>query len=86
LSSPNELVEVSLARTRRILLPLVRKKELNHESVRNMVFYAICLVGICVGLYLLVVKGEKTLGSNLVTASFVALLGGKSILPKGKAD
>jgi phosphotransferase system glucose/maltose/N-acetylglucosamine-specific IIC component len=63
-----------------------RKKQLNHDSMRNMAFYGICLVGICVGLYLLVAKSERTLGSNIVTACFVALLGGKSILGNKDKD
>jgi hypothetical protein len=61
-----------------------RKKQLNHDSVRSMLFYLLCLIGISIGLYLLVAKGERTLGSNIVTACFVALLGGKSILSKDK--
>ena len=61
-----------------------RKKRLNHETARNLVLYITCIVGIGIGLYLYIVKGEKTVGSNIVTACFVALLGGKALLPKDK--
>jgi hypothetical protein len=61
-----------------------RKKRLNHESARNFVLYFTCLLGIGIGLYLYIDKGEKTIGSNIVTACFVALLGGKALLPKEK--
>jgi len=59
-----------------------RKKRLNHETARNFVLYVTCLIGIAVGLYLYIAKGEKTIGSNIVTACFVTLLGGKALLPK----
>jgi hypothetical protein len=43
------------------------------------------VIGICTGLYLLVVKKDETLGSNILIASFLALLGGgKFIAQKGK--
>ena len=61
-----------------------RKKRLNHETARNFVLYVTCLLGIGVGLYLYIAKNEKTIGSNIVTACFVALLGGKSLLTKDK--
>lgn len=61
-----------------------RKKKLNHETLRNLLLYATCVLGIGIGLYLYVGKGEKTVGSNIVTACFVALLGGKALLGKEK--
>jgi hypothetical protein len=61
-----------------------RKKRLNHDTARNLILYVTCLLGIGVGLYLYIAKGEKTIGSNIVTACFVALLGGKALLPKDK--
>jgi hypothetical protein len=61
-----------------------RKKRLNHETARNFVLYVTCLLGIGVGLYLYIAKNEKTIGSNIVTACFVALLGGKALLTKDK--
>jgi phosphotransferase system glucose/maltose/N-acetylglucosamine-specific IIC component len=61
-----------------------RTKKLNHQTALNLIFYALCVAGIAVGLYLYTAKGEKTVGSNVITACFVALLGGKALLPKEK--
>lgn len=61
-----------------------RKKRLNHETMRNLLLYFTCLLGIGIGLYLYIGKDEKTIGSNIVTACFVALLGGKALLAKDK--
>jgi len=61
-----------------------RKKRLNHETARNLLLYITCVLGIGVGLYLYVGKDEKTIGSNIITACFLTLLGGKALLPKEK--
>ncbi len=63
-----------------------RKKRLNHETLKNSVILAVCVVGICAGLYLLVVKKDQaSLGSSILIASFMALLGGgKSLFQKEK--
>lgn len=62
-----------------------RKKSLNHATSLSLVVAITCIAGIACGLYLLVVKGQQTLGSGLLIASFMALLsGGKSILQKDK--
>lgn len=62
-----------------------RKKKLNHDTIRSMSIILVCVGGIACGLYLLVVKGNQTLGSGLLIACFMALLnGGKSILQNDK--
>jgi hypothetical protein len=62
---------------------IYRLKRLNHESAKTFVVLGLCVAGAICGLYLLV-QGHTTLGSNLLTASFVAVLGGKSLLSKDK--
>lgn len=57
-----------------------RKKRLNHETFRNTIISAVCVVGICTGLYLLVVKKDEQVGSNILIASFLALLGGGKLI------
>jgi hypothetical protein len=43
------------------------------------------VIGICTGLYLLVVKKDELVGSNILIASFLALLeGGKLISHRDK--
>jgi hypothetical protein len=60
-----------------------RKKRLNHATALSLLIAVTCVLGIACGLYLLVVRKEQTLGSGLLIASFMALLGGgKSILQK----
>jgi hypothetical protein len=62
-----------------------RMKRLNHETLRSMVITSICVVGICTGLYLLVVRKDETLGSSILIACFMALLGGgKSLFQKDR--
>lgn len=61
-----------------------RTKSLNHETARNIVITLVCVAGVACGLYLLVSRKNNTLGSNILIASFMALLGGKSILQRDK--
>jgi hypothetical protein len=62
-----------------------RQKRLNHETFRNTLISAVCVIGICTGLYLLVVKKDELVGSNILIASFLALLeGGKLISHRDK--
>lgn len=61
-----------------------RKKRLNHETAKYMILAAVSVAGIIVGLYLLVVQKDSSVGTPLLIASFMALLGGKSLLPKEK--
>ena len=62
-----------------------RTKQLNHETMKNMVVTLVCVLGICTGLFLVVVRKDEALGSNILIASFLALLGGgKSFFQKGK--
>ena len=63
-----------------------RMKRLNHDTLRNMVIATVCVVGIGTGLYLLVIKKDETIGSTILVASFMALLGGggKSLFQREK--
>jgi len=62
-----------------------RKKNLNHTTALSLVIASACIIGIAIGLYLLVVKGQQTIGTGLLIASFMALLqGGKSLLKSDK--
>jgi hypothetical protein len=61
-----------------------RKQRLIFDTVKNFGISIACLVGIGVGLYLYIAKGDKTLGSNIVIACFVTLLGGKTLFQKDK--
>ena len=61
-----------------------RLKRLSHDTWRGIAFNIICFLGLGTGLYLYVEKGATTLGSNIITGSFVALLGPKSLLQKDK--
>jgi hypothetical protein len=61
-----------------------RKKRLNHDTAKNMILTGVCVGGIIVGLYLLVAKNDNSVGTPLLVASFMALVGGKSLLPKEK--
>jgi len=63
-----------------------RIKKLNHETFRNTIFILVCVLGMCVGLYLFVVKAEKTLGSNILLASFLGLVGGGKFLSQKDKD
>jgi hypothetical protein len=63
-----------------------RKKRLNHETFRNTIISVVCVIGICTGLYLLVVKKDETLGSNILIASFLALLGGGKFIAQKDKD
>lgn len=62
----------------------LKVKRLNHETANRMIVTVICVIGILVGLFLLVEKQEHTLGSDILIASFLGLLGGRSFLPKEK--
>jgi hypothetical protein len=61
-----------------------RKKKLNHQTGLSLLFYSVCVAGIAVGLFLFVQEHERSVGSNIVTACFVALLGGKALFSKEK--
>ncbi len=61
-----------------------RKKQLNHETAKSMIVALVCIAGIVTGLYLIVAKSDSSVGTPLLVASFMALIGGKSLLPKDK--
>ena len=61
-----------------------RVKKLNHETAKSMILALVCVAGIITGLYLLVAKNNSSVGTPLLVASFMALVGGKSLFPKDK--
>lgn len=61
-----------------------RVKRLNHETAKSMILALVCIAGIITGLYLLVAKNNSSVGTPLLVASFMALVGGKSLFPKDK--
>jgi len=63
---------------------LYRTKRLNHETAKSMVIAVVCVAGIVAGLYLIVAKNNSSVGTPLLVASFMALIGGKSFFPKEK--
>jgi len=61
-----------------------RTKRMNHEMAKSLIVMVVCLGGIICGLYLIVAKQDSAVGTPLLVAGFMAMLGGKSILPKDK--
>lgn len=61
-----------------------RQKKLNHETAKGVIVMVVCLGGIICGLYLIVAKHDSAVGTPLLVAAFMAMLGGKSIFPKDK--
>jgi hypothetical protein len=61
-----------------------RMRQSTFDMVRNMLMTLVCVIGLGVGLYLLVFKKDNTVGTSILVASFMAMLGGKSLLPKDK--
>lgn len=61
-----------------------RVKKLNHETAKSMILALVSVAGIITGLYLLVAKNNGSVGTPLLVASFMALIGGKSLFPKDK--
>jgi hypothetical protein len=61
-----------------------RTKKLNHDTIKSVIMIVVCLAGILCGLYLLVAKQNSAVGTPLLVAAFVALMGGKSFFPKDK--
>ncbi len=61
-----------------------RVKKLNHETAKSMILALVSVAGIITGLYLLVAKNNSNVGTPLLVASFMALIGGKSLFPKDK--
>ena len=61
-----------------------RMKRLKYDTQSGHVFSFVCLLGIAFGLYIYVVMHDVTLGTNLMTGCFVALLGPKALLQKNK--
>jgi len=54
-----------------------RKKQLNHNTAKQFIIIAVCIVGILAGLYLLIGRGQETLGTGLLVGAFVTLLNGR---------
>jgi hypothetical protein len=63
---------------------LYRVKRMNHDTAKTLIVMVVCLGGIICGLYLIVAKHDSAVGTPLLVAGFMAMLGGKSILPKDK--
>ena len=61
-----------------------RVKKLNHDTAKSVIITVVCISGIITGLYLLVAKNDSAVGTPLLVASFMALIGGKSLFPKDK--
>jgi hypothetical protein len=59
-----------------------RMTRLKYDNLNGHLFNLGCVIGICLGLYLYVAKHDVTLGTNLMTGCFVALLGPKSLIQK----
>jgi len=61
-----------------------RKIRMNHETAKSLVVVAVCLGAIICGLYLIVAKQNSSIGTPLLIAGFMPLLGGKPLFPKEK--
>ena len=61
-----------------------RKKKLNHETAKGIIITLVCVAGVVSGLYLIVAKKDSAVGTPLLVASFMALIGGRSLFPKEK--
>lgn len=61
-----------------------RKKKLNHETGKALLIILVAVAGIIAGLYLLVAKNNSAVGTPLLVAGFMALIGEKSAFPKGR--
>ncbi len=61
-----------------------RIKKLNHDTAKSVIVTLVCVAGIITGLYLLVARNNPSVGTPLLVASFMALIGGRSLFPKDK--
>ncbi|MGC9223946.1 MAG: hypothetical protein ACP5E2_08470 [Terracidiphilus sp.] len=61
-----------------------RKKKLNHETGKALIVILVAVSGIIAGLYLLVSKNNSAVGTPLLVAGFMALIGEKSVFSKNK--
>ena len=61
-----------------------RIKKMNHDTAKSIVVIVVCVAGIICGLYLIVAKQNSAVGTPLLVASFMAMLGGRSLLPDKK--
>lgn len=63
-----------------------RKKRLNHATVLAIIIMSTCVVGVIAGLYLLVAKGQTTVGTGILVACFSTLTTGKFKFKKEDDD
>jgi hypothetical protein len=61
-----------------------RIKQQRYDNLRSIITVFIFVAGIAFGLYLLVTQKSAAVGNTILVACFVALLNGKSLLPKDK--
>jgi hypothetical protein len=63
---------------------IFRMKQSTQDMVKSILMTLVCVAGIICGLYLVVAKKDNAVGTPILVASFMAMLGGKSLLPKDK--
>lgn len=63
---------------------IFRMKKLAFETGQNVLVGLACVAGIGCGLYLMLVRGDKQVGTPILVASFMAMLGVKPDFNKEK--
>jgi hypothetical protein len=61
-----------------------RKKKLNHETGKAIIVITVAVAAIIAGLYLLVAQKNGSVGTPLLVAGFMALIGERSAFPRSR--
>lgn len=61
-----------------------RKIRIKHETAKSVIVMMVCVGAIVCGLYLTVAKHDTSVGTPLMIAGFMAMLGIKPSMPKDK--
>ncbi len=59
-------------------------RKLSFETAQNVLVGVVCVGGAICGLYLMLIRGNKEVGTPILVASFMALLGVKPNINKDK--
>ncbi len=62
-----------------------RSKQLLYDTIKQMLISAVSIAGVVCGLYLIIAKGNSQVGTSLLVASFMALVGIRPDFGKDKS-